>query len=114
MKEKQEKLKKEDVYTSGERNKVVDFFIGFGIFYGFSILLGILTFLINLGGSKLGILFSVFSMFTFIAPLLISIIIYAIYFNNRKFVFLGIGVGLAIPIILLLIFFGACLINPPT
>jgi hypothetical protein len=104
-----------DVYETGERNKVTDFWIGFGICWGVaSILSSVAIFPIMFLGvisSVLSIIFPIILIALIIfAPIIVSLIVANKYFPGRRMIRVGAWIGWIAPILLLAIVFGACLV----
>jgi len=110
--------------SSKKHGSIVDFFIGFGMVYGIGAILGGLLALagIIIGGVGdsyvfnplsmfFGGLFSIFGIANIVIPLIAALILARKYFPNRKMVRVGAWVAFILPILLVLIMFGACLIG---
>jgi len=108
-------MQTEDVYSRGEHNKIADFFIGFGMYYIASIILSALIFPLQFLFSRIGSMniLMILSPLYFLAwfiPLIVSLILARKYFPERRLVRVGIWVSFALPILLVILLFGACLI----
>lgn len=110
----------EDVYASGKHNKVTDFFIGFGIYIGISLVLGLLTSLIGLVAysfSNSDVIVNIFPFFggmfsiiSWIVSLVVALIIAKKVFTDRRLVRVGVWIGFLMPILAMAILLGACFI----
>ncbi len=124
--EMQSQILSEDTYTSGKYSKVIDFFIGFGICYGIGAILGLLFMGVNFfwisfgfGLFTLGLfpglftlgLFPILGIFGFVVPLILTLVLAKKYFPNRRLVRVGAWIAFVLPIFILLLLFGACLIT---
>lgn len=114
-----------DVYSRGEHNKLVDFFIGFGMCYGFGVILGLISFIpvliISGISTPINSNFIVSGLFTagvvpifgiagFVLPLICTLLVAKKYFSERRLVRVGAWVAFVLPLLAILLFFGACLI----
>lgn len=122
MVEKQTKItEKGDIYASEEYSKVKDFFIGVGIYLLISAILGAIVGIFSLvmssisdsGNLMTNIVYNLIgslAIVLWVGPIIISIIIAKKYFPNRRLVRVGAWVAFLIPILLLFLLFGACLV----
>jgi len=116
MAEKQEKLQEEDAYASGKRNKVGDFFIGFGLFWGLYIIFSLFVYAFSFLSLKiidsqtfiLGNFFPI--LISGLLTILSSILAYLIFFRGRRLVMMGMITALVLPLLFVAVLLGACLI----
>lgn len=109
--------RKEDYYTRGG-SKVGDFCWGFFSALVVMMIIGALIYLLsylqlsNPNGSNLGI---IFNLLTYLAqPILLAAAVLSIVMSfkkGRRFIGIGIIVACCIPIVLILLLFGACLLS---
>jgi hypothetical protein len=113
----------EDPYVSGKHNKAADFFIGIGMVWALGVISGLIFWGLqfaftalanynNLLNMAVGI-FSIVFILSYILPIIISLIIAKKYFPGRRLIRWGIWTCFWLPILAILIFLGACLVNPP-
>jgi hypothetical protein len=123
VKNQQSIIQQQDYYQDDTSRKIGDFFMGFGMCYGITLVLGVICSLLgyliifiiskNPGNPlrifNIGILW-IPNIGGLIASIIISVGIYKKYFKTRRFVKMGMITGAVILILIPLLLLGACFI----
>lgn len=112
-----------DIYSNGKHSKVADFFIGFGISYGISAVIGTIymgisfftgflssTIMPNILSTFMGIGLFPMGIIAFVLPLILVLVFVNKKFPSRRLIKVGAWTAFLLPIIAFFILLGACFV----